>query len=208
MTKHHVKLRKKDREYLEALVARGKLSAKVFKRATGLLELERGKTLQAVAETLGVSSVTVAAWRALPREVYGSWQTGDDRFAEWKRAGVFEQIWARCLHLYDGKHGIAWEWQAAEGTFVRAPTGGKRRRAQSDHRAKPGYKDHLLVDGRGVPLSVVSTAANVNDGPMLSLVLNSLPIARPQPNRRHPHPLCLDAAFDTAQARAVVWVER
>jgi putative transposase len=63
MTKHHVKLRKKDREYLEALVARGKLSAKVFKRATGLLELERGKTLQAVAETLGVSSVTVAAWR-------------------------------------------------------------------------------------------------------------------------------------------------
>jgi len=39
------------------------LSAKVFKRATGLLELERGKTLQAVAETLGVSYVTVAAWR-------------------------------------------------------------------------------------------------------------------------------------------------
>ena len=63
MTKHHVKLRKKDREYLETLVARGKLSAKVFKRATGLLELERGKTLQAVAETLGVSYVTVAAWR-------------------------------------------------------------------------------------------------------------------------------------------------
>ena len=63
MTKHHVKVRKKDREYLEALVAKGKLSAKVFKRATGLLELERGKTLQAVAATLGVSSVTVAAWR-------------------------------------------------------------------------------------------------------------------------------------------------
>src|SRR5690242_12314990 len=63
MTKHHVKLRKKEREYLEALVAKGKSSAKVFKRATGLLELDRGKTLQAVAETLGVSSVTVASWR-------------------------------------------------------------------------------------------------------------------------------------------------
>ena len=63
MTKHHVKLRKKDRDYLEALVAKGKLSAKVFKRATGLLELDRGKTLQAVAETLGISNVTVAAWR-------------------------------------------------------------------------------------------------------------------------------------------------
>ena len=63
MTKHHVKLRKKEREYLEALVAKGKLSTKVFKRAAGLLELERGKTLRAVAETLGVSYVTVAAWR-------------------------------------------------------------------------------------------------------------------------------------------------
>ena len=64
MRKHHVKLRKKDRDYLETLITKGKLSAKVFKRATGLLELDRGKTLQAVAETLGVSYVTVAAWRA------------------------------------------------------------------------------------------------------------------------------------------------
>ena len=63
MIKHHVKLRKKERDYLETLVAKGKLPAKVFKRATGLLELDRGKTLQAVAATLGVSSVTVAAWR-------------------------------------------------------------------------------------------------------------------------------------------------
>ena len=63
MIKYHVKLRKKDRDYLETLVAKGKLPAKVFKRATGLLELDRGKTLQAVAETLGVSYVTVAAWR-------------------------------------------------------------------------------------------------------------------------------------------------
>ena len=64
MRKHHVKLRKKDLDYLETLITKGKLSAKVFKRATGLLELDRGKTLQAVAETLGVSYVTVAAWRA------------------------------------------------------------------------------------------------------------------------------------------------
>jgi putative transposase len=75
-------------------------------------------------------------------------------------------------------------------------------------RAKPGYKDHLLVDGRGVPLSTVSTAANVNDGPMLALVLNSLPIVRPQPGREQPQHLCLDAAFDNAPARAVVLVER
>jgi putative transposase len=39
------------------------LPAKIFKRATGLLELDRGKTMVAIAETLGVTNVTVAAWR-------------------------------------------------------------------------------------------------------------------------------------------------
>jgi transposase len=63
MKKQHLKLRTKDRDYLESLLAKGKLPAKMFKRATALLELDRGKTLQAVAETLGVCYVTVAAWR-------------------------------------------------------------------------------------------------------------------------------------------------
>jgi putative transposase len=63
MKKQHVKISAKDRDYLESLVSKGKLPAKIFKRATGLLELDRGKTLVAVAETLGVSYVTVAAWR-------------------------------------------------------------------------------------------------------------------------------------------------
>jgi transposase len=63
MKKQHVKLKAKDRNYLESLISKGKLPAKTFKRATGLLELDRGKTLGAVAETLGVSRVTVMAWR-------------------------------------------------------------------------------------------------------------------------------------------------
>lgn len=63
MKKQHVKLKAKDRDYLESLISKGKLPAKTFKRATGLLELDRGKTLGAVAETLGVSRVTVMAWR-------------------------------------------------------------------------------------------------------------------------------------------------
>lgn len=63
MKKQHVKLSDADRKYLESLLAKGKLPAKKFKRATGLLELDRGKTYQAVAETLGVSHVTVSSWR-------------------------------------------------------------------------------------------------------------------------------------------------
>ena len=70
-------------------------------------------------------------WRALPRE-FGPWQTVYDRFAEWKRGGVFEQIHAKCLHLYDEKIGISWEWQAGDGTYVRSPAGGKRMRSKPD----------------------------------------------------------------------------
>ena len=63
MKKEHVKLSHADRAALTDLLARGSLPAKAFKRATGLLELNRGKTLQAVAATLGVNYNTVAAWR-------------------------------------------------------------------------------------------------------------------------------------------------
>lgn len=63
MEKQHLKLKSKDRENLTTLISKGKLPAKLFKRATGLLELDRGKTLQAVAATLGVAYITVAAWR-------------------------------------------------------------------------------------------------------------------------------------------------
>ena len=70
-------------------------------------------------------------WRAMP-EKFGKWQTVYDRFAEWRRAGVFEDIWRRCLHLYDAKHGIGFDWQAADGTYVRSPLGGKRERSKPD----------------------------------------------------------------------------
>jgi putative transposase len=63
MEKQHVKIKNADREYLSNLLSKGKLPAKLFKRATGLLELDRGKTLQAVAETLGVTYITVSSWR-------------------------------------------------------------------------------------------------------------------------------------------------
>jgi len=63
MKKQHVQLSDADREILEALVSKGTGSARVYKRALGLLELDRGKTLTAVAETVGVTLNTVSAWR-------------------------------------------------------------------------------------------------------------------------------------------------
>lgn len=63
MKKNHVRLRQADREYLETLVASGTQKARVFRRAVGLLEMDRGKTVRSVADSLGVSRVAVASWR-------------------------------------------------------------------------------------------------------------------------------------------------
>lgn len=63
MKKEHVTLTDEERATLKALLAKGSLKVKTFKRATGLLELDRGQTLQAVAQTLQVNYNTVAAWR-------------------------------------------------------------------------------------------------------------------------------------------------
>ena len=63
MRKQHVQLSEADREELESLVSKGKQSIRVYKRALGLLELDRGKTLGAVAETVGVTTTTISNWK-------------------------------------------------------------------------------------------------------------------------------------------------
>ncbi|MCB0250986.1 MAG: helix-turn-helix domain-containing protein, partial [Anaerolineae bacterium] len=63
MKKQHVTLSEVDRETLVSLVSRGKQSARAYKRALALLELDRGKTITAVAETLGVSQNTIRTLR-------------------------------------------------------------------------------------------------------------------------------------------------
>lgn len=61
--KHHLELSKAEIGSLTSLSSGGHLPAKVFRRATALLELSRGKSLAEVAETLSVTYQTVAAWR-------------------------------------------------------------------------------------------------------------------------------------------------
>lgn len=62
MKKEHLKLSDADRETLTAMLAKGTIKAKAFKRATGLLELDRGKTFKEVAQTLSVDYNTVSNW--------------------------------------------------------------------------------------------------------------------------------------------------
>lgn len=62
MKKEHVKLSETDRTYLENLSKKGSLPAKSYKRATALLELDRGRTFTEVAEIVGVTKQTASTW--------------------------------------------------------------------------------------------------------------------------------------------------
>ncbi len=68
MKKQHVELKDVDREYLDELVSKGELKAREYRRALGLLELDRGKTYTELSETLGVTIQTLSIWAAKYRE--------------------------------------------------------------------------------------------------------------------------------------------
>ena len=63
MKKTPLQLRSEEQEKLTAILAKGQLVAKVFKRALALLELDRGHPLSAVAQRVGVSYPTLLSWR-------------------------------------------------------------------------------------------------------------------------------------------------
>jgi transposase len=69
MQKAHVKLTESDHRYLTTLLSKGQQSARCFRRATALLQLHRGHTLDSVAKTLAVHRVTVANWRDAYNEI-------------------------------------------------------------------------------------------------------------------------------------------
>jgi len=64
MKKQHVQLTQQDRETLESMIRKGRQSAKVYRRAFGLLELDCGKTYTEVSESLHVAIPTLSNWAA------------------------------------------------------------------------------------------------------------------------------------------------
>jgi transposase len=63
MRKQHITLTQADKQFLQNLLKKGSLKAITYKRATALLELDRGKPMTEVSQTLGVSYPAVLSWR-------------------------------------------------------------------------------------------------------------------------------------------------
>src|SRR5215213_8760067 len=70
-------------------------------------------------------------------------------------------------------------------------------------RAKLGTKRHVLTDGRGVPLSVILSGANLHDKWSLTSTLDSVVLKAGRGVRRPEH-CCLDKGYDFRDCEAAV----
>ena len=133
----------------------------------------------------------------------GSVTTCWRRFAEWAAAGVFERLQellldelgaGRSAGLVTGQRGLLQPPRCSGGDL----TG-----ANPVDRAKPGSKLHLAVEGGGLPLSLLVTAANTNDSLVFEALLDDIPPVRtPAGGRRcRPAKVHADKAYDHRRCR-------
>ena len=134
---------------------------------------------------------TGCQWKALPKEFDGA-SAVHAKFQERQKAGFFVALWKAGLAEYDGMDGIAWERQSIDGALGKAPLAQECVGANPTDRGKKGRKRSLLVDARGVPLSLVVSGANRHDVELLPATLDAILVRRPK--TVHPH-LCADAGY-------------
>ena len=101
--------------------------------------------------------------KTLPAERYGSASAIHARFLQWDKAGVFEALWKSGLVEYDEFETIAWVWQSINGAMMKAPMARQSVGSDPTDQGRKRSKRYLLVDGCGVPLSLVVTGANRHD---------------------------------------------
>lgn len=86
----------------------------------------RTVNLRRITEGIFYVLRTGIQWQALPREHFGPPSTVYYYFAQWVQAGVFAQLWAAALAVYDDLQGLEWTWQSIDGAMTKAPLGGRR----------------------------------------------------------------------------------
>ncbi len=108
---------------------------------------------------------------ALPREKFGGLGSSavHKRFQEWAGAD-FSGDGRKGLAEYDDLGGIV-RRQSSTGTNNKAPLARESVGPNPTDRGKKGTKRHVLADGRGVPLSIVVTGANVHDSKEIDALL-------------------------------------
>jgi putative transposase len=69
---------------------------------------------------------TGCQWKELPK-CYPPKSTVHDRLQNWRKSGVFINLWMELLIEYDDLLGLDWEWLSGDTSFVKSPLGGEKK---------------------------------------------------------------------------------
>jgi transposase len=124
--------------------------------------------------------VTGIAWRMLP-VCFPSYKTVQRRLKIWLRLAVFRTAWEQLGERYQQLQGINWDQLLLDGSKKPSKKGGDETGPSPVDRGKCGTALHLACDNRAMPLGVVVTGANANDGCQTEELLENLVVRPPQP---------------------------
>jgi putative transposase len=142
---------------------------------------------------------TGCQWDLIPR-YYGSQTALRKYLKKWVELQVFDQLISASLQLYDEGIGIQWKFQSIDGSIKRAPGCTENAGKNPTDRARPGSKQMVLTDKKGIPLAVVIAPANHHDSQLLEKTFAEPRIERPHPQQVEQH-LCADKGFDSQENR-------
>lgn len=147
---------------------------------------------------------TGVPWKSLPATSdFPSGHTCRRRLLEWDRKGVWRRLWQSILSELQAEGKLDWERGVLDSSSVRAGHGGEKTGKSPVDRSKLGSKHHLLVEGRGIPLSVSLTGANRHDITQLLNLVESIPSLKGRRGRprRKPKRLQGDRGYDSEPHR-------
>jgi hypothetical protein len=129
------------------------------------------------------------------------------RLREWAAAGHGPRLLQTALTAYDRMIGLELSDLAVDGAITKAPCGGDVAGRSPVDRGKQGMKRSVATDGDGIPLFVVSAAANDHDSPLLQPTLAGIPDmigpdnTKPLPDQARMH---LDRGYDSGKTRQLL----
>ena len=147
---------------------------------------------------------TGVPWKSLPATSdFPSGHTCRRRLLEWDKRGVWRRLWQGVLVDLQAEGRLDWERGVVDSSSVRAGHGGEKTGKSPVDRGKLGSKHHLLVEGRGVPLSRSLTGANRHDITQLLNLVESIPPVKGRRGRprRKPKRVQGDRAYDSEPHR-------
>lgn len=152
---------------------------------------------------------TGAPWRDLP-ERYGPWETVASRFYRWRKAGLWDRLFAAVQQQADARGHLDWGLHFVDGTIIRAhqhaagaPSGDPT--AEALGRSQGGFstKVHLRAEGGGNLITLVLTPGQQHEATVFEPLMAQGAVKRTGRGRpkRRPRRVAGDKAYSSGKIR-------